>query len=112
MGAMRFLRRRPVAIGYWLAAFVLSILVGVLVSGWASDSAVSKGPDGQPTTNGAQIVYGIVGFALGLLGVIALFAAVWLLAWAQERRGQEQERLEDDGEMDDLLIDEDGERFE
>lgn len=109
---MRLLRRRPIAIAYWLAAFVISISAGVLVAGWASDSAMSEGPDGEPTTNGAQVIYGAVGFALGMLGVIAIFSAVWLLAWAKERRGQEPDAFEDDGEMDDLLVDEDGERFE
>lgn len=107
---MHLLRRRPIAIAYWLAAFVLSIWVAVLVSGWASDSAMSEGPDGEKTTNGAQIIYGLVGFALGMLGVIAIFAAVWLVLWAGERRRQGQEILEDeDGEMEDILIDEDGE---
>lgn len=109
---MFVLRRRPVAIAYWLAAFVISIWVGVLLSGWASDSALSEGPDGQATTNGAQIVYGFVGFVLGLLGVIAIFAGIWLVLWAKERRGQEPEYQDDDGEIDDILIDEDGERFD
>lgn len=112
MGTMPLLRRRPIAIVYWLAAFVLSISAGVLVSGWASDSAMSEGPDGQPTTNGAQVVYGAVGFALGMLGVIAIFAAIWLVAWAMERRRQQPDEHDDDGEMDELLVDEDGERFE
>jgi hypothetical protein len=106
---MQLLRRRPVAITYWLAAFVISIWAGVLISGWASDSAISEGPDGEATTNGAQIVYGIVGFALGMLGIIAIFAAVWLVLWAKERRGQSAEYADDsDGRLDDILVDEDG----
>ncbi|WP_018154994.1 hypothetical protein [Demetria terragena] len=106
---MHLLRRRPVAIAYWLAAFFLSVWVGVLVSGWASDSAQTTGPDGEPTANGVQVVYGLVGFILGLLGVVAVFAAIWMVLWARERRRQDPEDDWDDSEMDDLLVDEDGE---
>lgn len=109
---MYVLRRRPVAITYWIAALVLSVWAGVGVARWGVGMAESDGPDGEATTNGAQIVYGIVGFALGLLGVIAIFSAIWLILWAKERRGQLPEPDDDDGEIDDILVDEDGERFD
>lgn len=115
IGGMRLLNRRPVAIAYWFVAAVLSVFAGVA----AANAGVGFAPEttdelGEPTTNGAQILYGLVGFALGMLGAIAVFAGVWLLLWALERRSRPQadewdERDADD--FDDILVDEEGERF-
>ncbi|CAG7574178.1 hypothetical protein FB554_2346 [Barrientosiimonas humi] len=116
IGGMRLLNRRPVAIAYWFVAAVLSVFAGVA----AANAAVGFAPEttdelGEPTTNGAQILYGLVGFALGMLGAIAVFAGVWLALWALERRShpqvEEWDESDDEDDFDDILVDEEGERF-
>lgn len=115
MAGMHLMRRRWFAVVFWLAALVACILVGV----WAAGVAMSLTPDAdqpaeQASTSGAELVYGGVGFLVGLLGTIALAAAIWLGLWASERRaqvarGEAHDRLrgdEDDADLDELLADE------
>lgn len=110
---MHLLRNRPLAIAYWVAALVLSVLAGVgggaVAQGWAPQ--FSDEGAGAPATSGAQLLYGVVGGLLAGLAVLALFAGVWLLLWARERRHQEPDWDDADDDMEDLLVDEDGERF-
>lgn len=116
MGGMHILRRRPVAIVYWLLAFVVSVLGGVggaMIGRDAAPQFTDKGA-GAPATSGGQLLLGVLGFLLGFAVVLALFSGVWLLAWIRERRAVgapvEDEELAEDTDMDDLLTDEDGRR--
>ncbi|MDE9367196.1 hypothetical protein PZ938_16375 [Luteipulveratus sp. YIM 133132] len=111
------LHRRPVAITYWVATFVLSVLAGVggamLGRGVAPD--LGSQDEGAAATSGARFLFGVLGFVLGTAAVVALFAGLWMLAWARRRRAsaaQRQVRAEEErerhGDLADLLVDEDG----
>lgn len=112
MAGMHLMRRRWFAVVFWLAALVACVLVGV----WASGVAMSMTPDAvdpaeEASTSGAELVYGAVGFVVGLLGTIAVAAAIWLGLWAAERRAgtatdhdDEHDPTADDGaDLDDFL---------
>ncbi|YAL82711.1 hypothetical protein ACMYYO_12360 [Dermacoccaceae bacterium W4C1] len=115
---MQLLRNRVFVVVYWLVALVVSLWVGGLIASWSTSSAGSGG-EGDNSTNGAQLIYGAVGFVVGLLGCIAIFAAIWLGLWAQARRVAAAEAAQhggpdyldehdgEDADLDTLLTDDD-----
>lgn len=75
------------AIAYWLLAFVLAVLGGVVGSRVGSDWAPEFSDDGaDAATSGTRLLMGVLGFVVGAMAVTALFAGVWLVAWVLERR--------------------------
>ena len=108
---MQHLWRRPVAILYWVAAFVVSVLAGVggaaLGRSWAPELGTVE--EGAAATSGARFLFGVIGFCLGAAALAAVFAGVWMLAWARQRRTTEPVEVQDpDDDLADLLVDDDG----
>ncbi|KNX37945.1 hypothetical protein [Luteipulveratus halotolerans] len=108
---MQHLWRRPVAILYWVVAFVLSVLAGVggavLGRSWAPELGTVE--EGAAATSGARFLFGVIGFCIGAAALAAVFAGVWMLAWARHRRTTEQVPEHDaEDDLADLLIDDDG----
>lgn len=112
MSPMELLRKKPVTIAYWLLAFVVSVFAGVGGAVLGRDHApeFDTEDEGAAATSGARLLFGTLGFLLAGLATLALFAGIWLLLWHRQRRQEPPAVDEDeaDGNLSDLLVDEDG----
>lgn len=91
---MRLLHNKLFAIVYWLVAFVATVFAAVLSAGPARDTAPEFG-DEPGAGAGSEIIFALGGALLGAGATIAVFAGIWLGAWAYERRSAP---AADDGE--------------
>lgn len=85
------LRSRWVGSAFWVAAFVLTVLAGVLGAVWGQNQApVFTDDDGNEVaaSSASHLLYGVFGGVLFACAVIAVFALIWMLAWARNRRRQ------------------------
>ncbi|GAB3577787.1 hypothetical protein [Calidifontibacter terrae] len=90
---------------YWLVGIVLSVLAGVGGAAWGNSLAPSFDNDntgGTPATSASRLLYSIFGGLLCGFGVLAVFAAIFMVLWVRARRAEVEV---DDEETDESLID-------
>ncbi|MBD2758862.1 hypothetical protein IEE94_05010 [Yimella sp. cx-573] len=93
---------------YWVIGFGLATLAGVAGAAWGNSQAPTfenEETGGTPATGASRLMFSIFGGLLGSLGVLAIFAAIYMVLWVRARRANppvEEEHFEDD----DTLLDE------
>lgn len=97
---------RAATTAYWMVAIVLSALAGVGGANWGNSLAPSfhnEDAGGTPATSASRLLFSVFGGLLGALGVLAVFAAIFMVLWLRQRRASvEEEQENDESFIDDI----------
>ncbi|NHN56660.1 hypothetical protein G9U51_12800 [Calidifontibacter sp. DB0510] len=82
-------RNKAAAAIYWVIALLLSVVAGVGGAAWGNSMAptfANEDKGGQPATSASRLLFSVFGGLLCGLGVLAVFAGIWLALWVRQRR--------------------------